>query len=107
MRRPSAPTSSRCGRPEATRFPPGGQLQPAIPRRRHHGSGLELDHADHAGNAMKPIRLLVLVVALAVVYRRFLCSPILNWGATAGEASARLPGDELLDDADGVSTRAI
>ena len=56
---------------------------------------------------MKPIRLLVLVVALAVVYRRFLRSPILNWGATAGEASARLPGDELLDDAAGVSTRAI
>jgi hypothetical protein len=32
---------------------------------------------------------------------------ILTWGATADEAAARLPGDELLDDADGVATRAI
>ena len=33
--------------------------------------------------------------------------PILTWGATAAEAGARLPGDELLEDADGVATRAI
>jgi hypothetical protein len=32
---------------------------------------------------------------------------ILNWGATAAEAQSRLPGDELLEDADGISTRAI
>jgi hypothetical protein len=32
---------------------------------------------------------------------------ILTWGATAAEAGARLPGDELLEDADGVSTRAV
>jgi hypothetical protein len=32
---------------------------------------------------------------------------ILTWGATSDEALARLPGDELLEDADGVSTRAI
>ena len=32
---------------------------------------------------------------------------ILNWGATRAEAQARLPGDELLEDADGVATRAI
>ena len=32
---------------------------------------------------------------------------ILTWGATGSEASARLPGDELLEEADGVSTRAI
>jgi len=32
---------------------------------------------------------------------------ILNWGATDEEASARLSGDELLEHADGVSTRAI
>jgi len=32
---------------------------------------------------------------------------ILTWGATDDEATARLPGDDLLDDADGVSTRAI
>src|SRR5690348_5651330 len=32
---------------------------------------------------------------------------VLYWGATEAEAVARLPGDELLEDADGVSTRAI
>jgi len=32
---------------------------------------------------------------------------ILTWGATGAEAAARLPGDELLEDADGTSTRAI
>ena len=33
--------------------------------------------------------------------------PILTWGATGEEAKARLAGDELLEDADGVATRAI
>ncbi len=33
--------------------------------------------------------------------------PILTWGATVEEAACRLPGDELLEDADGISTRAI
>src|SRR5437762_8244295 len=32
---------------------------------------------------------------------------ILTWGATSEEAASRLPGDELLEDADGVSTRVI
>ena len=32
---------------------------------------------------------------------------ILNWGATEAEAAARLPGDELLEEADGVATRAV
>jgi hypothetical protein len=32
---------------------------------------------------------------------------IVTWGATAAEACSRLPGDELLEDADGVATRAI
>jgi len=44
---------------------------------------------------------------LAALYKRVLRKSILNWGATAKEASARLPGDELLEHADGVSTRAI
>ena len=43
----------------------------------------------------------------AVLYRRMLRRPILNWGATEAETRARLPGDELLEQADGVSTRAI
>ena len=45
--------------------------------------------------------------ALATVYRRFLRQPILTWGATTEEAAASLPGDELLEGADGVATRAI
>jgi len=32
---------------------------------------------------------------------------VLTWGASAREAASSLPGDELLDDADGSSTRAI
>jgi hypothetical protein len=32
---------------------------------------------------------------------------LLNWGAQQAEAEARLPGDELLEDADAVATRAI
>jgi hypothetical protein len=46
-------------------------------------------------------------VALGLVYVRLLRTPILTWGATDEEASARLPGDELLEEADGVATRAI
>jgi len=42
-----------------------------------------------------------------VLYRRRLRGPVLTWGATAEEAAARLPGDELLPTADIVSTRAI
>ena len=48
-----------------------------------------------------------LLVALTGAYRRFLRRPILTWGATPEEAANRLPGDELLEDADGVATRAI
>ena len=43
----------------------------------------------------------------AIVYRFLLRRPILNWGSTNAEAHARLPGDELLEDADGIATRAI
>jgi len=32
---------------------------------------------------------------------------VLNWGTEEAEADARLPGDELLEDADVVATRAI
>ena len=45
--------------------------------------------------------------ALAALYYALLRRPILTWGATEAEASARLAGDELLEDADGVATRAI
>ena len=47
------------------------------------------------------------LVGLAAVYFRLLRKPILTWGATDAEASAVLPGDELLEEADGIATRAI
>jgi hypothetical protein len=50
---------------------------------------------------------LALAAAFALLYRRGLRQRILTWGATSDEASGRLPGDELLEDADGVATRAI
>jgi hypothetical protein len=54
--------------------------------------------------------LLVTVGALiggASVYRSFVRGPVLTWGATRDEARRRLPGDELLEEADGTATRAI
>ena len=56
---------------------------------------------------LRLIRLTAFVVLLGAVYSRFVRTPILNWGATKEEASAALPGDELLEDADGIATRAI
>jgi hypothetical protein len=47
------------------------------------------------------------ISAAAMCYRLLLRRPILSWGATGSEADARLPGDELLEEADGVATRAI
>ena len=47
------------------------------------------------------------ICAVGMVYRSRLRRSILNWGATAAEAESRLPGDELLEGADGVATRAI
>ena len=47
------------------------------------------------------------VAAIGVLYARFLRGRILTWGAKAEEAEARLPGDELLEAADGIATRAI
>jgi hypothetical protein len=48
-----------------------------------------------------------LVLAVAAAYHRWLRGPVLTWGASAAEATAVLPGDELLPGAGGVSTRAI
>jgi hypothetical protein len=47
------------------------------------------------------------VAGFTALYFRFVRGPVLTWGATPEEAAARLPGDELLEDADGVATRAI
>lgn len=57
---------------------------------------------------MRPRFVIAALAAIAcVLYRALLRQPILTWGATEAEATSRLPGDELLEDADGVSTRAI
>jgi len=48
----------------------------------------------------------VFLAALAALYP-LIRRPILTWGATSEEARSRLPGDDLLEEADGVSTRAI
>ncbi len=53
------------------------------------------------------MRWVAALTALTALYYALLRRPILTWGATEAEASARLPGDELLEDADGVATRAI
>ena len=55
-------------------------------------------------------RLFTLVAGLAgaaVLYDGFLRRPILNFGARPDEVERVLPGDELLEDADVVATRAI
>lgn len=49
----------------------------------------------------------IVAAALAAAYFALLRRPILTWGATPAEAEGRLPGDELLEDADGIATRAI
>src|SRR2546423_4338427 len=47
------------------------------------------------------------LAAVCSLYWRLLRRQVLTWGATEPEASSRLPGDELLENADGVSTRAV
>jgi hypothetical protein len=42
-----------------------------------------------------------------MMYWRGFRGGVLTWGASPEEALSRLPGDELLEDADGVATRAI
>ena len=59
---------------------------------------------------MRKKTLLVTAGALiggAALYRSFLRAPILTWGATRDEVSRRLPGDELVEEADGTATRAV
>ena len=52
-------------------------------------------------------RMLTGATGAAFLYRKLLRQSILTWGATTEEAKARLPGDHLLEEADGVATRAI
>jgi hypothetical protein len=55
----------------------------------------------------RPVAFAFAATALGLLYRAVLRNQILTWGATEAEAASRLPGDELLEHADGVSTRAI
>jgi hypothetical protein len=56
---------------------------------------------------MRSARSVGVIAVSCGLYWGLLRHPILNWGATKAEVGSRLPGDELLEDADGVSTRAI
>jgi hypothetical protein len=47
------------------------------------------------------------VALLAYVYERLARARVINWGAARQEVSARLTGDDLLEDADVVTTRGI
>lgn len=62
----------------------------------------------------RPLRILATVSAVAAsgaaierVYHRYLRQWVLSWGATAEEVARRLPGDDLVEPADIVATRAI
>jgi hypothetical protein len=56
---------------------------------------------------MKRSTVSALGIGLAVLYGVRLRGSVLTWGASELEANSRQPGDELLEDADGVTTRAI
>ena len=47
------------------------------------------------------------VALAAAAYSPFMRHRYLTWGATAEEVDAELPGDDLLPEADMLSTRAI
>lgn len=56
---------------------------------------------------MRSGRSIVAVCAACALYWSCLRGRIATWGSTREEAEARLPGDELLENADGLATRAI
>jgi hypothetical protein len=56
---------------------------------------------------MRSSRLVLALITLLALYWRRWRRPVLTWGATDEEAESSLPGDELLPDPDGISTRAI
>ena len=56
---------------------------------------------------MRAARAAAVIALGTVLYRWLVRERLLNWGADEAEVHARLPGDELLEDADAVATRAI
>lgn len=55
----------------------------------------------------RPTAFAFAAATLGALYQAVLRDRILTWGATEAEATSQLSGDELLESADGVSTRAI
>lgn len=56
---------------------------------------------------MRFVRVFIFTLAVAIGWFAFGRRAVLTWGATGTEAAGNLPGDELLPDFDGGSTRAI
>jgi undecaprenyl-diphosphatase len=67
---------------------------------RHGGKAIILGRFIGVARAVTPF----LAGSSHLAYRRFLRAPVLTWGATAGEASRPMPGDDLLPEADVVAT---
>jgi hypothetical protein len=63
--------------------------------------------ANHPGMSKRLRTAAIAALALGGLYGALLRRRITTWGATEQEAASRLPGDELLEDASGVATRAI
>ena len=76
-----------------------------LPRMRGHGKRRSLGFM--AIDKKRACIALGAVVGVGALYHGWWRRPILTWGATEAETAARLPGDEFLEGADGVSTRAI
>jgi hypothetical protein len=76
----------------------------------HAGLRLCPDASPRPKPETEAVRLNRIAVGLAVgvgAYYGLFRRAVLTWGASVAEATSRLPGDELLEDADGISTRAI
>jgi hypothetical protein len=84
----------------------------ASPDRHTHGPHYEIEGPSELParcqtRFVSPFRVVFALAALSALYSELARGRILTWGATEAEATYRLPGDELLENADGVSTRAI
>jgi hypothetical protein len=79
-----------------------------FPRQGADDFGWEPTSAPGSSVAMKLHRFVVSAgAACLALYFALLRRQVLTWGTSDAEADSRLPGDELLEDADGVATRAI
>ncbi|MDX6665343.1 MAG: hypothetical protein QOG68_1549, partial [Solirubrobacteraceae bacterium] len=93
---------------EGCRHPFNGPLKQRLttdlrPAMQVYGQGMSREHP----TLVTTTRALALAVVGGFLSRLLLRNSVLTWGATQAEAASRLPGDELLEDATMVSTRAI